>query len=105
MPLLPDKNTGGTPMTTYMDDLRTRSGSNKTKPIGTLLTHMLRKLAWEDPALRELADYFFHSGVGGLGKGEIRNWSQSIFSQEIRKGILTRGISNKVWDEWGLSYM
>lgn len=105
MPLVPDKDTGGSTMTVYMNDLRTQNGPNKTTPIGTLLTQILRKLAWEDPALRELADYFFQSGVGGLGKGEARNWGRSILSKETIKGILTKGLTNKTWDEWSIGFM
>ena len=96
---------GQSPVTVYMNDLRTQNGPNKTTPIGTLLTHLLRKLAWQDPSLRELADYFFHSGVGGLGMGESRNWDPLICSEEIRRKILTNGLSNKPWDEWCIFFM
>ena len=105
MLLIPNKESNRTPMTAYMDDLRTQVGDNKTTPIGTLITHILRNLAWEDPSLRELADYFFHSGISGVGQGEIRNWEASIFSKETLNRILSRGLTNKMWDEWCIGYM
>lgn len=105
IPLWPKENRPGVISTTYMNDLGTQNGSNKTTPIGTLLTHILRKLAWENPALRDLADHFFHSGVGGLGPGEARDWDSSIYSTETINVLLTRGLNDKLWDEWSIAFM
>ena len=69
-------------------------------PIGTLLTNLLYKLAWEYPSIRTMADYFRESGVGDVGSGEIRFWDKNILSTDTVKAINSNKLSNKIWDEW-----
>ncbi|MDP1993009.1 MAG: hypothetical protein Q8K00_18500 [Syntrophales bacterium] len=74
-------------------------------PIGTLLSSMLYKMAWEYPNIRPLADYFREANVGDVGAGEVRFWSADVFSNETRGKVLSRQLSNKVWDEWCIGFM
>jgi hypothetical protein len=74
-------------------------------PIGVLISYLSQKLAWEDPALRDLADYYQITNIAGSGKGYMRKWPSSIYTDEIRSrveaGILSNG---KPWDEWGIAF-
>jgi len=74
-------------------------------PIGVLISHLSQKLAWEDPSLRDLADYYRLTNIAGSGKGYMRTWPSSIYSEEIRSrveaGMLSSG---KAWDEWSVAF-
>lgn len=68
----------------------TYSHNNQTKiftPIGTLISNLSRRLAWEDPTLRDLADYYQVTKIGGTGEGGFRQWPISIYSENVRGGI------------------
>lgn len=74
-------------------------------PIGVLISYLSQKLAWEDPAFRDLADYYRLTNIAGSGRGHMRKWPASIYSDEIRsrveKGMLSNG---KLWDEWSIYF-
>jgi hypothetical protein len=78
----------------------------KWTPIGVLISYLSQKLAWEEPSLRDLADYYQVTNIAGLGGGSMRTWPSSIYSEEIRarveKGLLSNG---KHWDEWSIAFM
>jgi len=73
-------------------------------PIGTAIAYILRRLAWEDPNIRELADYFSVVNVSGMGVGNIRPWPLDIYSHDIRHRVRIEaapfGPMNG-WNEWG----
>ena len=74
-------------------------------PIGALIANLTRKLAWEIPNLRALADYYTQADVGGPGQGYGRNWPSSIYSDEIRRRVERGDLSNgKKWDEWSIAF-
>ena len=72
-------------------------------PIGALISKLTRQLAWEDSALCDLADYYQSTNISGIGEGDFRPWSKSIYSKTVRRraenGHLTRGKA-AFWDEW-----
>jgi hypothetical protein len=74
-------------------------------PIGTLISAITQKLAWEDPVAEDLAGYYRLSNLGGTGAGAQRPWPPTIYSDEIRerviRGQLTSGIA---YDEWGMAF-
>jgi hypothetical protein len=74
-------------------------------PIGVLISYISQKLAWEDPLLRDLADYYRITNIAGSGMGYVRMWPSSIYSEEIRPrveaGMLSSG---KPWDEWAVAF-
>jgi len=69
-------------------------------PIGVLISHLSQKLAWEYPSLRDLADYYRITNIAGSGKGYMRMWPSSIYSDEIRPRVEAEVLSYKPWDEW-----
>ena len=74
-------------------------------PIGSFISHLCRKLAWENASLRDLALYYTKANMGGAGHGGGRRWDSSIYSEEIRARIEAGNLSNgKRWDEWGVFF-
>lgn len=76
-------------------------------PIGALIYYLSQKLAWEDPVLRELVDYYQSTDVVGSGTTMSpinATWSSSgIYSKEVYYRLLAdtslpRGYGT--WDEW-----
>lgn len=74
-------------------------------PIGSMITALLRKLAWEYPSLRQLSGYFTQTNIQGGGNGVLRKWSHEIYSKEMLRNIgQGQTIKNGVmWDEWSLA--
>ena len=90
----------------------TLSHYNQTEhftPIGTLISNLSRRLAWEDTALRDLVDYYQVTRISGSGKGSLRKWPVSNFSETVQRSIQEgRGITPSsnafTWDEWQASF-
>jgi hypothetical protein len=76
-------------------------------PIGTMISHLLSKLAWEDPYLQRLARYFFAANVPGSGQGNrIRLWDGSIYSGSIRDKVMAGHLINgEFWNEWSVAFL
>jgi hypothetical protein len=69
--------------------------------IGAMIFRLLYKLAWEDPSIRELAEYFSMVNLVGAGVGKPRPWDAEMYSEEVRKRLLSESLtSEKRWDEW-----
>ena len=74
-------------------------------PIGGLIAHLSKRLAWENPSLRDLADYYIHTNIAGSGEGSGRDWPSSIYSKKIRSRVEAGQLSNgEAWDEWSVFF-
>ena len=73
-------------------------------PIGSLISNLSKLLAWEDPALRGLADYYLDLKMPGGGDGYMRWWDDSIYSVAVRKQLETSDLWNKDWEEWSWAF-
>ena len=74
-------------------------------PIGVLISYLSQKLAWENPSLRDLADYYRITNIAGSGRGYMRMWPSSIYSEEIRTHVEAgRLLNSKPWDEWRVGF-
>lgn len=74
-------------------------------PIGALISHLSQKLAWENPELRDLSEYYKAANIAGSGRGYMRMWPSSIYSEQIRTRVeagLTSG--GDLWDEWQVAF-
>lgn len=99
-------NPRGEPATSYMCHAGSAgflAAPNPTfKPIGAALATLLVKLAWNDPALREIALYFMTTDLTTSWSGKSRHWTRAIYSPELRRRLtlkrLTRGLE---WNDWG----
>lgn len=76
------------------------------RPVGALLEDLTRRLAWADPAVRDIADYFRKANLGGNGSGGLKPWPLSTYSAQVAQQIANGRITNGVpWDEWSVGGM
>jgi hypothetical protein len=75
-------------------------------PIGAMLSYLLRRLAWEEQGIRRFAQYFYSVQMAGVGgKGRLRLWNDSIYSNEIRRKVISANeFTRESWDEWCLNF-
>jgi hypothetical protein len=71
------------------------------QPVGGMLAYLTQRLAWENPAIRDLADYYRLTNMWGQGQGEMRFWPQTVLSEEVRQKIVAGAMKNEGgWNEW-----
>ena len=60
------------------------------------------RIAWEDPFLRPLADYYRAVNIGGDGGGVYRRWDPDIYSDKVRSAMMAAKLQDNPfgWDEW-----
>jgi len=68
--------------------------------IGAMVTQLIRKLAWERPWLRDLAQYMVQTEVGHLGQGLLRRWDLNVYSNEVQAQLKSGRPAGGLWDEW-----
>lgn len=69
-------------------------------PIGCLIAYLSKKLAWENPSLRQLSEYYPKTGIEGSGSGSVRFWAPvSIYSEGVYAQLPAR-LSAGNWKEW-----
>ncbi len=74
-------------------------------PIGTMVSRLLYKLAWEDTSTRRLAEYFSMANLTGSGVGKLRPWDAEMYSQEVKRRLLLGPLtSEERWDEWSRTF-
>lgn len=105
-PLIPIYGENGSAVSAYLGHAYSSEQQvEQFTPIGVLISYLSQKLAWEDPAFRDLADYYRITNIAGTGSGFNRKWSASIYSDEIRSRVETGMSSNgKPWGEWGMTF-
>ena len=75
-------------------------------PVGAMIAAVLRRLAWDDPSMRSIADYFRLAGMTGAGRGHMHRFSEAIYTEAIRSRVTAGILSNGVpWDEWSVGYL
>jgi len=101
----------GYAMTAYTKHSRYIEGQSENfqsahfTPIGTFISYLIQKLAWEDPTCRDLADYYRLANLAGSGSGEQRLWPGTIYSNEIRARIVGGELnSGRSFDEWSMGF-
>src|SRR5712691_360567 len=104
--MVPIYGQNGSVATTYFGHTRTHKRQvEQFTPIGVLISYLSKKLAWENPLLRDLADYYRIANIAGSGEGYSRIWPSSIYSEEIRPRVEAGMLSNgKPWDEWHVGF-
>lgn len=76
-------------------------------PVGSLLAYLSRRLAWEIPSLRQLADYYYKVSLTGGGTIHQRTWTSSIYSDPVRHRVERDQMTPAglgVWDEWSTNF-
>ena len=70
-------------------------------PIGSMLSYLVERLAWETESVRPLAEYFRATHLEGTGSGGSRYWNSSVYSELTQSRLKETGVSEKIpWDEW-----
>lgn len=72
--------------------------------IGAFYVYLMEWLAWENPALRDIVDYYRVTGAGGPGGGNMSyQWDfSSVYSEAVQNQIKGGRLSHHglSWDEW-----
>lgn len=72
--------------------------------IGSFYVYLMEWLAWENPALRDIVDYYRVTGAGGQGSGNMPyQWDfSSVYSEAVQNQIKGGRLSHDTlsWDEW-----
>lgn len=72
------------------------------EPIGAMLATLQSKMAWDDPRLWPLADYFRNAGLWGSGSGTMRHWPKGIYSAQVIAELPYRFRNGVPADDWNL---
>ncbi len=100
--------------TVYMEHLyQYNNDIQYFNPIGALISYLSRRLAWEEPALRDLAEYYMGVKIDGMMTYvKERYWYHSIFSKNIppqlnryEKFGEMEEKSDDIWSEWCRAYL
>ena len=93
--LVPLSGENGSAETSYASFTNSERSQNANfTPVGSLIANLSKKLAWESPSLRQLADYYIKADMMGSGSGNRRPWTSSIYSEEIRSRVERQHLSN-----------
>ena len=89
-------------ITAYVGHTHYRNRNSKHfNPIGTLISRLSLRLAWEDPSLRDLARYYMRTSIDGGGSGIQRYWPSSVYKKKDRPfAVIGDSSSSPFWDEW-----
>lgn len=105
--MVPSYGTEGAATTAYIAHTKTSAQQvSQFTPIGTLINYLSQKLAWQDPTIRQLADYYRLTQIAGSGSGNQRRWPSSIYSAQVRPRIESGPLVNgdPAWDEWNVAF-
>jgi hypothetical protein len=82
-------------------------GSGPGNPIGVAVAALLQRLAWEDPGLRPIADYWRLAGLWGSGGGAQRLWDpNAVFSPSVASRVIAGALTNgDPWNEWSIGFL
>ena len=68
---------------------------------GTFITNVMRKLAYFDPNIRNLTQYFQETDIAGSSIGRISFFPIDIDQELITNNFESDGSENNLWNEWG----
>jgi len=76
-----------------------------SSPIGSMITLLSYKLAFQNTALRPLAQYYMVAGIKAIGAGNIgRSWSKVVFSEVLMKKKVEGESTHDFWDECSVMF-
>jgi len=75
-------------------------------PVAQLCAYLTSRLAWEDTALRSVADYFRVAGLFGRGEGQGRPWPlDAVYSPDVAAALARGRVEQSPWSPWSLMFM
>jgi hypothetical protein len=72
-------------------------------PIAVLVAELLKRLAWDDPDLLPIADYFSIARITASGTMTPRLFGLDVLSQDVQERLRNQGPSTgpeAFWDPW-----
>jgi hypothetical protein len=94
--------------TFYMNFLGTSDFDKiQRTPVGSLISTLVNKIAYEHTSIQWLAHYYRTSQIGGSGKSEgkfWRKWPYDIYTEMTQKKLKSNNFNNEMWDYWGYSF-
>lgn len=99
----------GSAVTSYAAHADLTDEHQQYTPVGAFISFLSQKLAWEDPSVRDLADYY-RTTLIGPGHGNTRLWPTSVYSDQIRSKVETERLllplapGKEWWDEWQFAF-
>ena len=79
-------------------------------PIGAFISYLIERMAWENPDMRDIAEYFTQSNISGMTGafgpiGHLRRlWPSSIYSKQIRPRVESSMFDRSKWSEWSIIF-
>ncbi|MEL4886747.1 hypothetical protein N6P31_06600 [Pectobacterium betavasculorum] len=101
--MAPFQGQNGSVNTSYIGHTLKNEQFDQFTSIGVLISYLSQRIAWENTSLRSLSDYYRIANIAGNGRGYIRKWPLTVFSNEIRPRV-EAGLSNGKWNEWGMVF-
>jgi len=74
------------------------------RPIGAFINQLVQKLAWEDPTLRNFADYYRLANLGGNASGNMREWPMSVYSDLVAQRVPQNFTNGESFNEWSIAF-
>ena len=75
------------------------------RPISALLAYVTDMIAWQDPSVRDIAQYYRGANMWGSGAGPMRFWPSSNLSVESKAGIAAGMLKNGAfWSDWSVAH-
>ena len=91
-----------------MQEYSSHSDDFPMSPIGVLLLNLYRRLAWDSPELRPVADYLWLAGLGGASVAEMSFIDGRFFSPDVSQraesGHIAHGVIPGRWEEWCMAF-
>ena len=72
-------------------------------PIGSCISDLIKRMAWENPDMRDIAEYSQQTGISGIAAGNAldrRLWPSSIYSEQIKSRVEASMFDRERWSEW-----
>ncbi len=67
-------------------------------PFAQMCSFLMSRLAWEDPSLRSIAEFFRVTGLGGRSEGRLRSWDLSkVYSQGVVSELWRGHYDTSLW--------
>jgi hypothetical protein len=86
-------------VTNYIRHAEDSGYSYEGEVLGTLISYLTERMAFEDPSLRQFAHYIYLvSQSGGWGWDVL--WKKSNLSMEVIRRLIREGYQEETWSRW-----
>jgi len=72
--------------------------------LGTLVSELIRRLAYHDPSLQSLANHYILSDMNPGGIAQPNLWHSDILSKSVLAGLRKAKVDPERWSEWSFRF-